>query len=85
MTPIRLRPHWAIRTASGRLRKRDLIERDIAILDDYSQGYNWHQIAERQGINEETVRMALHSLKERSGARNRPHLVRLAIEAGLLS
>jgi len=83
MTPTTLRPRWAVRTDSGRLKRRDLIERDLAILEDYSLGYTWREIAERRGLNDETVRMVLHILRERSGARNRPHLVRIATEAGV--
>jgi pimeloyl-ACP methyl ester carboxylesterase/DNA-binding CsgD family transcriptional regulator len=61
----------------------ELTPREREVLDCIAQGLDNHQIAERFGISEKTVRNHASVIFEKIGAKSRAHAVALARDAGL--
>ncbi|MRS03267.1 response regulator transcription factor [bacterium] len=59
--------------------------REREILELISQGFSTKEIASMLFISEETVKSHRHHLFSKFSARNSPHLVHKAIEAGLIT
>jgi DNA-binding CsgD family transcriptional regulator len=60
-----------------------LSEREREILALLADGASDAQIAERLFLSVNTVRSHLERIRDKTGARRRPELVRYAIQAGL--
>jgi len=61
----------------------ELTPREREVLDSIARGLDNHQIAERFGISEKTVRNHASVIFEKIGANSRAHAVALARDAGL--
>jgi DNA-binding NarL/FixJ family response regulator len=61
----------------------ELTPREREVLASIAQGLDNHQIAERFGISEKTVRNHASVIFEKIGAKRRAHAVALARDAGL--
>ncbi len=59
--------------------------REREILELISQGFSTKEIACRLFISEETVKSHRHHLFSKFSAKNSPHLVHKAIEAGMIN
>jgi len=61
---------------------RILSDREIEVLELIVQGYSAREVAEHLSLSARTVERHLDNVRSKLRARNRPHLVRQAIELG---
>ena len=62
-----------------------LSERELEVLREVAHGHTNQQIADRVGLSVKTVESYRARMMHKLGLKNRSELVRLAIEAGLIS
>lgn len=62
-----------------------LTTRELQILELVALGYSAKEVAQRQGIAFRTVETHLDTMRLKLRARNRTHMVAIAIETGLIS
>ena len=63
---------------------RPLSDREREVVTAVALGESIDEIAERLGLSPETVRTHLRNLRQKLGARNRPHAVALALKRDLI-
>lgn len=61
-----------------------ITDRQYEILNLLSNGYSGKQVADRLGIDIKTVEKHGENMREKTGAKNIAHLVRIGFETGLL-
>ena len=61
-----------------------LTQREAMVLDYLKQGYENHEIAEKIFVSTHTVKVHVSSIIRKMEARNRTHLVYIAMKRGLI-
>ena len=59
-----------------------LSPRELQVLELIVQGYSARQVADELSLSTRTVERHIDNVRDKLNARNRPHLVRKAIELG---
>ena len=65
-----------------RARPQILSARELQVIELIVQGYSARQVAEELSLSTRTIERHIDNVRNKLNARNRPHLVRKAIELG---